>query len=60
MIKSILGAVVLGSMLAGGVAVAAETYDLGGAAIGVPSVVWYKPGGNDAVAVFVRGKDGLM
>lgn len=60
MIKSILGAVVLGSILAGGVAVAAETYDLGGAAIGVPSVVWYKPGGNDAVAVFVRGKDGLM
>lgn len=60
MIKSILGTAVLASMMFGGAAVAAETYDLGGAALGVPSVVWYKPAGNDAVAVFVRGKDGHM
>jgi len=60
MFKSILGAAALTSMMLGGAAVAAETYDLGGAALGVPSVVWYKPAGNDAVAVFVRGKDGHM
>lgn len=60
MIRSILGTAVLASTMVGGVAAAAETYDLGGAALGVPSVVWYKPAGNDAVAVFVRGKDGRM
>lgn len=43
-----------------GTASAIDMFDLGGAAAGSPSTVWYKFAGKDAIAVFVRGKDGLM
>ena len=39
---------------------AIDTYDLGGSALGDPSTVWYKFGGKDVVAVFVRGSDGHL
>ena len=39
---------------------AAESFDLGGAAKGTPSVVSYKFAGQPAVAVFVRGPADLM
>lgn len=41
-------------------AFAEETFDLGGAAKGAPSTVAYQFGGEDAVAVFVRGPGDLM
>lgn len=41
-------------------AIAADTFDLGGAAKGNPSSVIYKFGGQDHVAVFVRGPGDLM
>jgi hypothetical protein len=41
-------------------AIAADVIDLGGAAKGDPSAVWYKFKGQDAVAVFVRGPQDLM
>jgi len=39
---------------------AVDTYNLGGSAKGDPSTVWYKFGGKDVVAVFVRGTDGHL
>ncbi|MEO8758171.1 MAG: hypothetical protein ABI398_10530 [Devosia sp.] len=41
-------------------ALASESFDLGGAAKGSPSTVAYQFGGEDAVAVFVRGPGDLM
>lgn len=60
--KTILAAAILiaTALLGDAAAKAADTYDLGGSAKGTPSVVWYKPGGQNAVAVFVRGTDGHM
>ncbi len=60
--RSILFAAAFTAVTTAGIAGAGaiETYELGGSALGTPSVVWYKPGGSDAVAVFVRGTDGHM
>ena len=59
MIKSIVAAAAA-LFLAAGPAFAAQTFELGGAAVGVPSTVAYEIDGELAVAVFVRGSDGLM
>lgn len=60
MIKQFLACVGLSVGLAASGALAADMIDLGGAAKGDPSAVWYKFGGQDVVAVFVRGPGELM
>lgn len=61
MIKHVAGLAMLTALVATtGSALALDTFDLGGAGKGDPSVVWYKFGGDDFVAVFVRGPGDLM
>ena len=59
MISRIFGAALALALGSTG-ALALDTFDLGGAAKGDPSVVWYEFGGDDYVAVFVRGPADLM
>jgi hypothetical protein len=63
MLKSVtcaLATVVAAAFSLSGGALALDTFNLGGAAKGDPSAVWYRFAGDDYVAVFVRGPGDLM
>lgn len=60
MFKHLLASLSLAACLGASSAWAADVTDLGGAAKGDPSAVWYKFGGADVVAIFVRGPGDLM
>lgn len=53
-------AMLVAALVTAGNAQALDTFNLGGAAKGDPSVVWYEFNGDDYVAVFVRGPGDLM
>lgn len=60
MFNHLLAGLSLAACLCAPAAQAADAIDLGGAAKGDPSAVWYTFGGADVVAVFVRGPGDLM